>query len=110
MSLQAAGSAGGLGHGLLAVARRGALDRLRPGCRARARPPRAYRDVEAGTFTHPLGANRAYDYLSRAALGEETGCTERASPAPRRLGPRPERSRSSSLRPPSWEASFSLGA
>jgi alkylation response protein AidB-like acyl-CoA dehydrogenase len=33
---------------------------------------RAYRDVKAGTFMHPLGANRAYDYLSRAALGEET--------------------------------------
>jgi L-evernosamine nitrososynthase len=33
---------------------------------------RAYRDVKAGTFMHPLGANRAYDYLSRAALGEAT--------------------------------------
>jgi alkylation response protein AidB-like acyl-CoA dehydrogenase len=33
---------------------------------------RAYRDVKAGTFMHPLGANRAYDYLSRVALGEET--------------------------------------
>jgi alkylation response protein AidB-like acyl-CoA dehydrogenase len=33
---------------------------------------RAYRDVKAGTFMHPLGANRAYDYLSRAVLGEET--------------------------------------
>jgi len=31
---------------------------------------RAYRDVKAGTFMHPLGANRAYDYLGRAALGE----------------------------------------
>jgi alkylation response protein AidB-like acyl-CoA dehydrogenase len=31
---------------------------------------RAYRDVKAGTFMHPLGANRAYDYLSRVALGE----------------------------------------
>ena len=56
MSLQAAGSAGRLGHGLLAVARRGALDR----------------DVKAGTLMHPLGANRACDYLSRTALGEET--------------------------------------
>ena len=68
MSLQA----GRLGHGLLAVGRRGALDRLRPGCRARARPARACRDVKAGTFMHPLGANRACDYLSRTALGEET--------------------------------------
>ena len=32
---------------------------------------RAYRDVKAGTFMHPLGANRAYDYLARVALGEE---------------------------------------
>ena len=33
---------------------------------------RAYRDVKAGTFMHPLGANRAYDYLGHAALGEHT--------------------------------------
>jgi alkylation response protein AidB-like acyl-CoA dehydrogenase len=33
---------------------------------------RAYRDVRAGSFMHPLGANRAYDYLGRVALGEET--------------------------------------
>ncbi len=33
---------------------------------------RAYRDVKAGTFMHPLGANRAYDYLGHVALGEET--------------------------------------
>jgi hypothetical protein len=72
MSLQAAGSAGRLGHSLLAVARRGALDRLRPGCRARARPARAYRAVKAGALLHPLGANRACDYLSRTALGDET--------------------------------------
>jgi alkylation response protein AidB-like acyl-CoA dehydrogenase len=32
---------------------------------------RAYRDVKAGTFMHPLGANRAYDFLGRVALGEE---------------------------------------
>ena len=31
---------------------------------------RAYRDVMAGTFMHPLGANRAYDYLTSVALGE----------------------------------------
>jgi alkylation response protein AidB-like acyl-CoA dehydrogenase len=31
---------------------------------------RAYRDVRAGSFMHPLGANRAYDYLGRVALGE----------------------------------------
>ena len=31
---------------------------------------RAYRDVKAGSFMHPLGANRAYDYLGRFALGE----------------------------------------
>jgi alkylation response protein AidB-like acyl-CoA dehydrogenase len=30
---------------------------------------RAYRDVKAATFMHPLGANRAYDYLAEAALG-----------------------------------------
>ena len=33
---------------------------------------RAYRDVKAGTFMHPLGANRAYDHLARHALGEPT--------------------------------------
>jgi alkylation response protein AidB-like acyl-CoA dehydrogenase len=32
---------------------------------------RAYRDVKAGTFMHPLGGNRAYDYLGSVALGEE---------------------------------------
>jgi alkylation response protein AidB-like acyl-CoA dehydrogenase len=31
---------------------------------------RAYRDVRASAFMHPLGANRAYDYLGRVALGE----------------------------------------
>ena len=31
---------------------------------------RAYRDVKAGSFMHPLGANRAYDYLGHIALGE----------------------------------------
>ena len=33
---------------------------------------RAYRDVRALPFMHPLGANRAYDYLAHVALGEET--------------------------------------
>jgi alkylation response protein AidB-like acyl-CoA dehydrogenase len=32
---------------------------------------RAYRDVKAGAFMHPLGANRAYDYLAHIALGEQ---------------------------------------
>ena len=32
---------------------------------------RAYRDVKAGTFMHPLGANRAYDHLARVVLGEQ---------------------------------------
>jgi alkylation response protein AidB-like acyl-CoA dehydrogenase len=32
---------------------------------------RAYRDVRAGAFMHPLGANRAYEFLGRRALGEE---------------------------------------
>src|SRR5213082_2025748 len=32
---------------------------------------RAYRDVKAGIFMHPLGANRAYDYLGHVALGEK---------------------------------------
>ena len=30
---------------------------------------RAYRDVRAGAFMHPLGANRAYDFLADVALG-----------------------------------------
>jgi alkylation response protein AidB-like acyl-CoA dehydrogenase len=33
---------------------------------------RAYRDVRAGSFMHPLGANRAYDYLGHVALGEQS--------------------------------------
>ena len=33
---------------------------------------RAYRDVKAGSFMHPLGANRAYDHLAHAALDEQT--------------------------------------
>jgi alkylation response protein AidB-like acyl-CoA dehydrogenase len=32
---------------------------------------RAYRDVKAGSFMHPLGANRAYDYIAHVALGEQ---------------------------------------
>jgi L-evernosamine nitrososynthase len=32
---------------------------------------RAYRDVRAGAFMHPLGANRAYDFLANIALGRE---------------------------------------
>jgi len=32
---------------------------------------RAYRDVRAGSFMHPLGANRAYDLLGDVALGRQ---------------------------------------
>ena len=32
---------------------------------------RAYRDVKAGSLMHPLGANRAFDYLAAVALGED---------------------------------------
>jgi alkylation response protein AidB-like acyl-CoA dehydrogenase len=32
---------------------------------------RAYRDVKASSFMHPLGANRAYDYLAQHALDEQ---------------------------------------
>ncbi len=32
---------------------------------------RAYRDVRAGAFMHPLGANRAYDVLADLSLGRE---------------------------------------
>jgi alkylation response protein AidB-like acyl-CoA dehydrogenase len=32
---------------------------------------RAYRDVRAGAFMHPLGANRAYDLIGRVALGAD---------------------------------------
>ena len=34
---------------------------------------RAYRDVRAGAFMHPLGANRAYEFIGRIALGAEAG-------------------------------------
>jgi alkylation response protein AidB-like acyl-CoA dehydrogenase len=30
---------------------------------------RAYRDVRAGAFMHPLGANRAYEFIGEVALG-----------------------------------------
>jgi alkylation response protein AidB-like acyl-CoA dehydrogenase len=30
---------------------------------------RAYRDVRAGAFMHPLGANRALEFISQVALG-----------------------------------------
>jgi alkylation response protein AidB-like acyl-CoA dehydrogenase len=30
---------------------------------------RAYRDVRAGSFMHPLGANRAYELIGDVALG-----------------------------------------
>ena len=32
---------------------------------------RAYRDVRAGAFMHPLGANRAYDFVAQVELGLE---------------------------------------
>jgi alkylation response protein AidB-like acyl-CoA dehydrogenase len=32
---------------------------------------RAYRDVRAGSFMHPLGANRAYELLGDVALGRQ---------------------------------------
>ena len=32
---------------------------------------RAYRDVRAGAFMHPLGTNRAYDFVADVALGKE---------------------------------------
>ncbi|HET9242980.1 MAG TPA: acyl-CoA dehydrogenase family protein [Gaiella sp.] len=32
---------------------------------------RAYRDVRASAFMHPLGANRAYEFLADVALGRE---------------------------------------
>jgi alkylation response protein AidB-like acyl-CoA dehydrogenase len=34
---------------------------------------RAYRDVRAGAFMHPLGANRAYELAGRMALGLDPG-------------------------------------
>jgi alkylation response protein AidB-like acyl-CoA dehydrogenase len=32
---------------------------------------RAYRDVRAGAFMHPLGANRAHEFVAQVALGED---------------------------------------
>ena len=49
---------------------------------------RAYRDVKASTFMHPLGANRAYDYLAHTALDEQRRTAlrwrSRLQPAPPR--------------------------
>jgi alkylation response protein AidB-like acyl-CoA dehydrogenase len=36
---------------------------------------RAYRDVRAGAFMHPLGANRAYAFLARTTLGLQAELT-----------------------------------
>ena len=36
---------------------------------------RAYRDVRAGAFMHPLGANRAYQFLGDVVLGRPTALT-----------------------------------
>jgi alkylation response protein AidB-like acyl-CoA dehydrogenase len=36
---------------------------------------RAYRDVRAGAFMHPLGANRAYEFLGNVALGRPHALT-----------------------------------
>jgi hypothetical protein len=33
--------------------------------------PRAYRDVRATPFMHPLGANRAYAFLGQLAAGRK---------------------------------------
>ena len=39
------------------------------GNRAASPLSRAYRDVRAGAFMHPLGANRGFDFVGRVALG-----------------------------------------
>jgi alkylation response protein AidB-like acyl-CoA dehydrogenase len=39
------------------------------GFRRGHRLARAYRDVRAGAFMHPLGANRAADFIARVSLG-----------------------------------------
>ena len=39
---------------------------------------RAYRDVKAGAFMHPLGANRAYEFLADISLGGCPCCTRRS--------------------------------
>jgi alkylation response protein AidB-like acyl-CoA dehydrogenase len=36
---------------------------------------RAYRDVRAGAFMHPLGANRAYEFIGQVVLGLEVNLT-----------------------------------
>ena len=41
---------------------------------------RAYRDVRAGAFHHPLGANRAYDLVGRVALGAGPGDPAQSPP------------------------------
>jgi alkylation response protein AidB-like acyl-CoA dehydrogenase len=43
------------------------------GARATNKHPlsRFYRDVRAGAFMHPLGANRAYEFIGQVALGLE---------------------------------------
>jgi len=52
------------------VARRGLAGRINGDARPRMQV--ADNAVKAGSFMHPLGANRAYDYLANVALGEET--------------------------------------
>ena len=60
---------------------------------------RAYRDVRAGAFMHPLGANRAYELIGEVALGSAgpalsrptrgRAAHERKAPYPRRGRPPP---------------------
>ena len=42
---------------------------------------RAYRDVRAGAFMHPLGANRAYDLVGDTALGRALELPSNTAPA-----------------------------
>ncbi len=59
---------------------------------------RAYRDVRAGAFMHPLGANRAYDFLADVALGRharpfaEPCASRRSSSGPARPASRSSQS------------------
>jgi len=60
----------GIAESADAIARAGVVARINGDARPRMQV--ADNAVKAGSSMHPLGANRAYDYLANVALGEET--------------------------------------
>ena len=56
--------------------------RAAPATSTAARSPAPTATSRPARFMHPLGANRAYDYLGHVALGEQRRCTEMGARSP----------------------------